>query len=327
MIQSTRLAYFDQMKGLAILMVVCGHVTQFCFGWQGCAANRFLEIFQLPLFFYVSGYFAYKALPNFREAWSKITKRTHALLIPFFVACALWCISHSDDTFLGMLSRGGGKYWFLWVLGLLTIFFTLWEFLVGRIKNPVLYVASWIVPFLLLFGASLYKNEVTNWLAVGLITNYYRYFLIGWLCKKYIKLNNLIFKNQIALTLGLIAFALQYYFAETPNMILTFLGGVGAIIAIQHFFVSFESKNNSRILHALNYLGQHSLAIYILHFYFIPDFKSLNIGQNISPQFLWQMGLALAVATVIVACVLIVERVISQSSYLAWLLFGKRITK
>ena len=57
---NNRVAYFDQMKGLAIILVVVGHVTQFAYGLHGTDVNRFLEIFHMPVFFYISGYFAYK---------------------------------------------------------------------------------------------------------------------------------------------------------------------------------------------------------------------------------------------------------------------------
>ena len=61
-----RLQYFDRMKGVAILMVVLGHITLFSFGmWSSSDRNevlRFICIFNMPVFFYISGYFAYKPI-------------------------------------------------------------------------------------------------------------------------------------------------------------------------------------------------------------------------------------------------------------------------
>ena len=55
-----RIDYFDQMKGVAILLVVIGHVMQFSFGIPKSNVVDMLGIFHMPIFFFVSGYFTYK---------------------------------------------------------------------------------------------------------------------------------------------------------------------------------------------------------------------------------------------------------------------------
>ena len=46
-----RLEYFDQMKGIAILLVVVGHVMQFSFGIAKSNVVDMLGIFHMPIFF------------------------------------------------------------------------------------------------------------------------------------------------------------------------------------------------------------------------------------------------------------------------------------
>lgn len=54
---SNRISYFDQMKGVAIILVVVGHIMQFSFGYNQSDVVRMLGIFHMPIFFYISGYF------------------------------------------------------------------------------------------------------------------------------------------------------------------------------------------------------------------------------------------------------------------------------
>ena len=52
-----RIEYFDQTKGVAILLVVIGHVMQFSFGIPKSNVVDMLSIFHMPIFFFVSGYY------------------------------------------------------------------------------------------------------------------------------------------------------------------------------------------------------------------------------------------------------------------------------
>ena len=54
-----RICYLDNMKGVAIILVVIGHIMQFSFGFETSQPVKFL-CFHMPLFFYISGFLAYK---------------------------------------------------------------------------------------------------------------------------------------------------------------------------------------------------------------------------------------------------------------------------
>lgn len=52
-----RISYIDQLKGIAILLVVLGHVI----GYNNCEDSflwRFIYSFHMPLFMFISGYVA-----------------------------------------------------------------------------------------------------------------------------------------------------------------------------------------------------------------------------------------------------------------------------
>ena len=65
-IMRQRIYYLDNMKGVAIILVVIGHIMQFSFGFQTSQPVKFL-CFHMPLFFYISGFLAYKQIASLTQ--------------------------------------------------------------------------------------------------------------------------------------------------------------------------------------------------------------------------------------------------------------------
>lgn len=53
-----RIQYFDQIKAIAILMVIMGHVLQWTFGVEDSLLITILSTIDLPIFFYIAGFFS-----------------------------------------------------------------------------------------------------------------------------------------------------------------------------------------------------------------------------------------------------------------------------
>ena len=49
---NVRIVFIDQLKGVAMLMVVFGHLMHFSFGVSDSALEVIIRTFYLPLFFY-----------------------------------------------------------------------------------------------------------------------------------------------------------------------------------------------------------------------------------------------------------------------------------
>ena len=132
--RAARLGWVDAAKGVGILLVVFGHV------WRGLAnggvviepvlferVDRFVYLFHMPLFFFLSGLFLARALGN-RSLAAYAGLRAEQLIYPFFV----WSYLSAGFRLLagGSASRGGLSvqdallypfeandiYWFLWAL-------------------------------------------------------------------------------------------------------------------------------------------------------------------------------------------------------------------
>lgn len=87
-----RLLYIDQMKGVAILFVIIGHVFLFSYGSGDNSVYNMLTIFHMPVFFYISGFLAYKSIPTMKEWCARLRKKTHSLLFPYVVFANRWRI-------------------------------------------------------------------------------------------------------------------------------------------------------------------------------------------------------------------------------------------
>lgn len=316
-----RLQYLDQMKGIAIFLVVIGHVMQFSFGIHGSSVNGMLEIFHMPLFFYVSGYLAYKSITGFRPVLQRIIHKNKTLILPLFTIGTIHAIFAHENVVHWAL-RGFGGYWFLYVLLIVTIAFILIESIACRIRTPFLYVAVFIIPYVGLMGLKLAHIEIAEGFPLGQLVSYYRYYLVGWMCKKYIPINNILFNNNVVYAFAFIAFLLQWYWCDKCNMLLIFIGGMGAIIVLQQWL---QNAENNKLLDAFSYLGQKSLVIYVIHYFFIPDVShQLNSFLTITKQpFLWQFTFATILSVIIIATTLFVGTFIERNNYLSKILLGR----
>lgn len=322
-----RIEYFDQLKGIAIILVVIGHVMQFSFGFDSSDVVDMLGIFHMPVFFYISGYFLYKQIDKISLLFVKLYRRTLSLLVPYLVFGALWCML-SGYSFRTLILEGDGRYWFLYVLFLLSSFFILYGYFLQRIKRGWVYICLWILPYLAIIIVKVYENNVggvADVLCVNQLNTYYRYFLIGYLCRRYSKLNSFLFKNDIVYALGLLSYFLQWRLCDTHNMALIFLGGIGAIIVLQRYVEMVQTSDNW-VLSALSKIGCMSLSIYVIHYFFIPEISGVIHdlayagGGNI---FLWQLLLSALLALPIVGASMFVGKLIETNKYLNIVFFGR----
>lgn len=143
----TREPFFDIWKGFAIFLVIWGHSIQ-CLGgelftsWSG----KFIYLFHMPLFFFISGYVSVNALSR------KFHYLLKTRLLTLFLPMCIWALIglvikiglgiiplESVDSWLDAMKlvilEIHNAYWFIWVL-LLCIFFAWAILFVGR-KHPV----------------------------------------------------------------------------------------------------------------------------------------------------------------------------------------------
>ena len=320
-----RLDYFDQLKGVAILFVVVGHILLWSLGVKDTGLNQMYIIFFMPLFFYVSGYWAFKKNESLLEVSKNVMKTSLHLLVPLLAFCFLLSLVKGTD-FVNLLSSGGGEYWFLQVLFILQLFFMVYGHCIRKVKNDILYVFLLVVPYAFLILADKCRLIDSSWseaLNVPNLVNYYRYFLLGWLCRKYDRLFELLFKNKLVFAIGAILYLAKWSFYDVNNMLLSFLGSIGAIVMLQQFFMHYSESQNKG-LKVLTYLGKNTMIIYLAHYFFIPDLvkvvQPLMAEDNI---FIVALTLSLLVAFPIILACLLLGKIIESNKYLSFIFLGK----
>lgn len=317
-----RLTYLDQMKGVAILFVVIGHVLLFSLGNTDKLVFSMLTIFHMPVFFFISGFLAYKVLPNMKAVGNRLWQKGHALLFPYIVFAGLYCLFSGKD-YVKLLMGGGAEYWFLWTLFILSVFFILYEQFVGKIRNAYLYVGAWLLPYALLIVVQHRYGEVGGGiLSINQLVAYYRIYLIGYLCKKYVRLNDFLFENKYVYAVCGIAFFARWYWAGSANMLVSFAGIMGAIIILRNFFVD-HANSDSKAMSLLTYLGQKSLNIYVLQYFFLANLSFLTPYVSNEYGFIWNLMLAAVFTIPITAASLFVGAIIERNELLNWIMFGK----
>lgn len=319
-----RIQYFDQMKGIAILLVVIGHVVQFSFGYTSSNVVNMLSIFHMPIFFYISGYLAYKSA---EMGWKVVCKRlllkTKQLIIPLTVVGGTYCVFMGNDIVQWAMSGFGG-YWFLYSLSILTIVFLFFEQFARKFSKWYVYVALWGLPYLCLIFLKINHIESRGGLLpVDNMVTYYRYYLIGWLCHKYMPMKQFLFENKIVYALAFVAYVLQWYLCEHHNMLLIFVGGMGAIIVLQNWLNGQNAETQSMKL--LSYLGRNSLSIYVFHYFFIPDVSNvMHDFLQVSNPFIWMLTFSVALAIPIIVATCFVGSIIEKNKFLKYIVLGKR---
>lgn len=92
-----RIEYIDALRGLLMLLVVFCHVE--CFGFIDFSYDtpfgQLISTFRMPLFFFISGFVAYKSEEWDSRWWINSTKKkARVLLIPTFVFGLIYTYLH-----------------------------------------------------------------------------------------------------------------------------------------------------------------------------------------------------------------------------------------
>ena len=93
-----RIEYIDALRGLTMILVVFSHVELTSFGFENPTfINSLFMSFRMPLFFWVSGYIAYKASIqwNWSTWWQMSKKKTIIQLIPTLIFGLIYAYAYT----------------------------------------------------------------------------------------------------------------------------------------------------------------------------------------------------------------------------------------
>lgn len=292
-----RLKYFDMMKGLAIFLVVMGHVLTMCVrDVDRAPVFKFIGQIHMPLFFFISGWFAVKLTEKGRLVAPSLLSRGRRLLLPMLGASTLWIYyfpvsglqSPFDSTWSGLwLNEWKNGYWFTFVLfGIFAVYAALVP-LMRRFASLYAGVAAAVAAWIIL--GALYFLLPPLWvsaLSIELIFTFFPVFIAGVLARRHSDAFMRLCASSGAATVSLFAVALsmafvcwpwRYSFGTPLNVIIAqivlhislVIIALAAIRPWSERAFAPDRERPGRFAALWAFLGDKSLAIYLLHYFFL----------------------------------------------------------
>ena len=342
-----------------MLLVVTNHVALKSFGMQirWSAALQFFLLFRMPLFFFISGFLAYKAsrVWNARTLGELTLKKMRVQIIPTVVFFLLFLAMvpttpflHNLDEALASSMKAG--YWFTIVLLYMLLTFYLFSYVESKLFRgypapPILILLLFIVSLCMFetcylprhFSWALgYKgqpNEFLNYTSLVEMFRYFPFFLYGALMHRYWERAQRLMDSRwffpvvvilaLLTTLEVIKWHnLRLEWASLPHTLAMFLLLTMVFMFFRHYSDFFSDK--TALGRGLQFIGRRTLDIYLLHYFFLPKLPMVGEFFRLNRHnFILDTTAALAVALVVVAFCVITSQLLRVSPFLKKHLFGR----
>ena len=345
-----RIAYIDAMRGFTMILVIFAHVCHFCLGDSRMGYNAIFILFRLPCFFMLSGWLfakydfrhtgtvpAVSSEANYRGTVPCVTEiikhKAMVQLVPTFI---FLLILAPPPEFFHQLGALKGGYWFTFVLFEYFILYIVIE-RAGRIWSPILAVAITLASFFyaryydsLHSSAEGYQLLIINALGFLSVTCWrlFIFFYIGaWMRRHFDAFIRWTGKPVVIVLISAV-FSLIASTSHKDNlwfeMFRYYAGGVtGMWMIFTLFRLSASWLNKSGLEKPMQYVGQRTLDIYLLHYFFLPRFLMQYASQlqAYDSRFL-EFIVIMAISLIILALCLIASYILRLSPFLAHYLFG-----
>lgn len=286
--EKKRIAYLDALKCLAMLLVIDIHVRSGNgFKSYDTLSAQMIYAPAVPLFFFASGFLAYKQSMSIKDVCDNIRKKFVILVIPALVfRVGMDLMNHNNP--IRFLSEGMINYWFTIVL---FECFLIYYLITMVVKNE-----KWRIGVLLCLSmAGIGMLAINRDFGPAIfdlrrLSKYIQFFIIGILAMKFRPkyeslMHNEVFKATFLLSYFIVIFLLAYDMSSVLHLFLQdIMLRYFATFAIVSFFVCHEEglQRPTRFNSLIALIGQNSLAIYLIHYFFLPHFR---------PQPEWFAGL------------------------------------
>ena len=357
-VKKPRLEWLDALRGFTMILVVANHVSQMGFEqqWKLSSSLPFLLLFRMPLFFFVSGFLAYKATQvwNLKELGRLLLKKLRVQIVPtavFFVLfCAIICKNFETSIVTYLHSSMKGGYWFTVALLWMFIIYYLFAFVESRLK-----VKSWI-PLAVLFVISLciyetcflpkyfawaqgYKGPDTPMstflkdTSLREVLFYFPFFLYGNAVHRYWPKAQRVMDSKwfFPLVIVLVILStidvlkwhnLRFAWTNLPSTIAKFGLLTITFMYFRHYKDYFTKMSVAGSV--LQYIGRRTLDIYLIHFFFMPHVPTIGLFfDKYRHNFVLDTTLSVLMALLIISFCCITSNILRISPFFKKWLFGR----
>lgn len=351
-----RLEWLDAMRGFTMILVVAFHVslTGFSQTARYSSSLSFLILFRMPLFFFISGFLAYKASQLWNlSAFCKLTlKKVRIQVVPtvvfFLLAAAVLYNTPFMETVIYNLGRPTkGGYWFTIALLYMFIIYYVFCFIEAKLKWK-----SWI-PITLMFIVSLmvyescylpkyfwwadgYRPAHPTWLddtSLIQVMKYMPFFIFGNITRRYWAQAQRVMDSKwffplivvvvIFCTVDVIKWhTLRMAWTNLPMTVARFFLLIIVFMYFRHYEQYFSRF--TVIGRSLQYIGRRTLDIYLIHYFFLPNLPSVgNFFNAYRHNFAIDTTLSVLIALIVIGFSCITSNILRVSPFFKKYLFGR----
>ena len=355
-----RLEWLDALRGFTMILVVAYHVALIGFSEQHSLSSsmRFLVLFRMPLFFFVSGFLAYKAsltwdVATLRQLLAKkIRVQTVPTMVFFFFAVAILGGKFVPTTLRWLSEPTKSGYWFTIALLYMFIIYYLFCFAEAHLKRLLPKMPSWL-PITVLFVVSLvfydtcyqpqhfswaqgYKgapNEFMNYSSLGQVFMYFPYFIFGNVVRRYWDQAQHIMDTRwfFPVLVAVATYAwldsqkwhwLRMAWAVIPLTVARFTLLTIVFMYFRHYQQYFTQR--TVIGASMQYIGRRTLDIYLIHYFFMPNLPTIGTYFNeYRHNFAIDTTLSVLIALIVIAFSIIASNILRISPFFRKWLFGR----
>lgn len=336
-----RITYIDAMRGLAMVMVVIHHYFSCITNHENIFATVFNDAIEIPLFFFVSGFFATKLLHE--SVRTTLKEKFRQLIVPAVLMLILYVWIHQIPLMWVIYNPYKQGYWFTFVLFAFIVIYICSNHL-GRwlnlcstkinIVNIIVGIIVSYIAYLCLSWAKIYRT--LNLLSA---TQYFGYFYFIFGSILFSKRDDIInaLNNKRLLIGGSI---LLYIIMQTTAALygtkwLGYFAGFYVLtlrtfplLIIWVLFNKYPSlSTQSKTGRCLTFIGRRSLDVYFIHYFILPGIPTWGAYFNsINAPFVEYLC-AIALAVPVIFASLGIGSILRLSPLTSELLLGVKCAK
>lgn len=279
----------------------------------------------MALFFFISGLFG-NCYISFSEF---ISKKSRTLLLPFtvFVIIHLFFFNLSITDILYDNVKNG--LWFIYVLFIVQLIDFLC-FKVSNTKSKLSYLFLNVGIVLLLITAKMFLPiKLSTLFCISYLATNYPFYLLGRFCKEHDKINIHLFHtfpkqiDSIVQFIAIVSFSiiwgLSFYYNQSNELFNMYLRLSGSI----SLFLLFRLFSQSKYLDIFSFIGKETLAIYLLHSFFIRDIAIDMQDLGLNSPFIKLLIYSILSYIIAIICI-IIAHIIKSNKYLGFFLLGSK---
>ena len=332
----------DAIKGVAILLVMFGHVFVHNH-MEDPYVYDFIKAVQMPLFIIISGYLCGqgRTVSNMREYGIVMKKRAIAYMVPFF---AWFTVMHLDtlaEAYKIIFVQLDYGLWFLAVLFILTFMVYTAQLVTGMLKakssilSELIFWGVYIALALVLVIQIFTGNSILSpYLTIIYVPFYMLGYIIGNYGKKFLcwgtnEQRKLDCKNNCMIqSLAILAFAVFLYLVAAKNLnsmetkIDTLIQMLASVLGCAGIIYGVLQLKEGKLKNIFAKIGGYTLELYVVHYHFanMLNFKDKQYDFYTLEGFVFVMVSFVVMCAVTFCCIWVMKMV----KLLNFFFFGKK---